>query len=72
MPVIVKVQVPLASSEPASDRCLIYAAGRKHTIEQPIPSAAREALAGAPKGYFWAEWTGDAWQLGERAPDQRW
>lgn len=70
---IVKVQVPLAGAAVGTERCLVYAKGRKHVSEQPIPDAARKALGDDPKGYFNGTWSSIVgWAIADRVKDQDW
>jgi hypothetical protein len=66
---IVKVQMPLA---PPDAPILVYAKGKKNlrTIDQSQDLVSK--LAGRPKGYFHATWTGKTWVIKDPAPDQPW
>lgn len=72
MAVIVKVQVPIASSVPRGSVGLVYAAGRKRMVEQELPEAVLAAMDGKPKAFFEADWTGRLWTIGKPAPWQAW
>jgi len=68
---IVKVQLPLASSDP-NPLPLIYDKEMAHPVQQPINSKTLAALNGDVKGYFQATFDGDVWIIGKRLPDQLW
>lgn len=74
---IVKVQVPLFTNDPQHDngtRGLVYAKGRKHLKEQPLPLAVLKSLGEEVKGFFLAEWDDDLeeWLIGERTKGHTW
>jgi hypothetical protein len=81
---IIKVQVPIASSEPIPEvgmgemthfNCLIYPSNRdpKKTRRQPIPVKAYNALKGDLKGYFNGHFSSIVgWAVNDRVADQDW
>ena len=71
MPEIVKVQIPLASTNRGA-MPLVYAKGHRRMVEQTIRAATAEALGNDPKGYFEAEFAGGLWRIGKRVADQEW
>lgn len=71
---IVKVQLPLASGDPAPrhKQALVYAEGRKNVRLQALSRATLAALAGDSKGYFEACLSGFGWHIGRRVEEQSW
>jgi hypothetical protein len=68
---IVKVQVPLITSDPRG-LGLIYAKGRKNLKQQKLDDDVIKAMAGEPKAFFEAEFSGLSWRIGKRVKDQTW
>lgn len=69
---VVKVQASLFG---ATEGCaLVYAEGRKHLCEQPLPPVVTAHLETRPfrKAFFEAWWNGRTWQLGALTGDQPW
>ena len=68
---IVKVQVPLMSTDPTNP-ALIYAEHRQGMTQQLLDPVVLEQMNGAPKAFFEAHLGADGWIIGERVPDQNW
>jgi hypothetical protein len=68
---IVKVQIPLVSSDPDAP-AMIYDELFTHMTQQHLDIATLHQMAGEPKVYFNATWSGESWQLGVRAANQKW
>ena len=73
MKAIVKVQVPLMTSNPTpGSRGLVYAENRKFMIEQDFPDDVVKAMAGDPKAFFEAEFVDGVWKIGKRVKQESW
>jgi hypothetical protein len=71
---IVKVQSPLQNygvKMQPWEQLLVYDRERKHT-EMRNDKALYARLEGSPKTFFYAEWDGQAWVIGERCKWQAW
>ncbi|HTN40910.1 MAG TPA: hypothetical protein VLZ84_07150 [Asticcacaulis sp.] len=70
---IVKVQIPLFSTDP-NVGCLVYPQQRRKMVEQSITKATHKALAGDNKGYFNAEWNAktQCYDIADRVAEQAW
>jgi hypothetical protein len=70
---IVKVQIPLASTDP-NVKPMIYDRHRKHMTFQVLDTMTKKSLGSDVKGYFDAEWSSrkEQWQLGRRTKDRDW
>ncbi len=66
---IVKVQLPCWPPEAPA---LLYGQGHKHQTMIPVDDDVKRRMGTKLKAYFHAEWTGETWAIGERAPDQHW
>lgn len=65
---IVKVQ----TSADGGPLVLVYAKGRRHVRQEPMPKLAAE-MGPLCKRFYHATITGTGyWTLGQRAPDQEW
>ena len=71
---IVKVQVPLFTTDTKHPRYLVYAEGRKYVREQGLPPAMRSFLKGEVKMFFWAKLSEktNVWELIKPAPNMEW
>ena len=75
MPTIVKVQVPLFTTDlkhASGSRGLVYDEKRKHWGEQALPDEALKALGDDVKGYFEAEYSDGTWHIGKRVEVREW
>ncbi|MCA1419456.1 hypothetical protein [Bradyrhizobium sp. BRP23] len=72
MPVI-KVQLPLATSDPTrAEMALIYAEGRKFMTQQVLDQATRALMGSDAKAFFDANYRAGRWEIGKRVEDQDW
>lgn len=71
---IVKVQVPLASSDPdGMNEMLVYDEARRNVSTQPVTDAVKKALGTDKKGYFYGHWSSTVgWAVGDRVKEQGW
>ena len=76
--IVVKVQKPLASTEP-NPGYLIYGyvktdPNRRARIQHHLPKNVLNVMARTPKAYFYAKWSNsaDKWELGDRTSDKSW
>jgi len=74
--VIVKVQMPLASSD-RNALALVYDEERRFRELVPVTATLRAKMAGRPKAYFEAErvtldGSGETVEIGDEAPWQEW
>ena len=69
----VKVQIPLASSDP-NPRALIYDKNMKHMTQQQLTPAMLRALGNDVKAFFEAEYDSEnqQWIIGKRVINQLW
>lgn len=70
--VIVKVQRPLFFSEGAPHELLIYAKGRRGSIQRPPTKEEEKKISEHPKQFFFAEQSQGDWILKGGAPWQDW
>lgn len=68
---IVKVQVPMATSDPRA-LALVYAKGRQRMSQQKLDARTEKAMAGGYKAFFKAQYSNGVWLIGERVMDQNW
>jgi hypothetical protein len=70
---IVKVQIPLATNDPAA-LPLIYDRHREHMTQQRIDHTTKKLMGTDVKAYFQAEWrhASQQWTLGKRVRDRDW
>jgi hypothetical protein len=68
---IVKVQLPLASSE-VHPKALVYDETRTIEVQVPITDALRKRMDGSPKRFFEAEVKAGALALGREVEDPGW
>lgn len=71
-PVIVKVQVPLYSSDPGFRKMLVYAKGGRRKRFQNATPDVLAAIGTRAKRYFEATETVDGWDIGLPVSDQPW
>lgn len=71
---VVKVQLPLASNDPAmlDDLALVYDAQRKRMVRQPLDAATRIAMGRDVKAFFHAQYCDGHWTIGRRVSDRSW
>jgi hypothetical protein len=70
---IVKVQIPLASNDPAA-LPLIYDRYREHETLQKLDHTTKKLMGTDVKAFFKAEWrhASQQWTLGNRVSDRDW
>lgn len=71
--IIVKVQAPVASTDP-NVGYLLYAEGHKFMVEQQPSPELVKAMRGRSKAYFEGQWNGSqrGWAVGDEVGGQRW
>lgn len=72
-PVIVKVQIPLFSTDTRM-LCLVYDEEQRNVVQQSITLDTLKALRRDAKGYFEATWDKQMklWIVGKRVEDRPW
>lgn len=68
---IVKVQVPIVSSDTYLTP-LVYDRAKRHYSMQEITPETKALMNGAAKAFFEAEWNGSTWVIGERVDNASW
>lgn len=72
---IVKVQLPISSSDPAfAELALVYAKNGRHTAQQKLDHATKLAMGADIKAFFAAEFHRPTaqWHIGARVKDEDW
>lgn len=71
---IVKVQLPLSSSDPSLALPLVYAKGGKRMAQQPLNHATKVLMGNDVKAFFQAEYQPSLhrWLIGARVKDRSW
>lgn len=72
-PVVVKVQIPIVSSDPKA-KPMVYDKDLRHVAFQTLDDATITSLGGAVKGYFKATWSEEQsqWLIESRVKDAMW
>lgn len=68
---IVKVQVPLFSTDPDVP-ALVYAEGGSWMTQQQLHPSTRRQMRDDAKAYFEADYQRGIWKIGKRVGDQPW
>ena len=66
---VVKVQRCI---QPPNGPGLIYDRKRRHEVMEPLADTIIARMGDDVKLFFFAEWTGKTWAIGEKAPWQTW